>query len=191
MLVEPGSQGAKNAKTRGVEHVICGSALSAAFKMNSLPAIGLFDVLEHVQDELNFLKELYSSLSPGGILYGTVPAFQILWSHDDIRAGHFRRYSLKKIKKVLIECGFKTLFETYIFSLLPLPIFLFRTLPYCFGIDKRWGQVETVKRDHAKTEVLLGKILLRCLHPELEKIRKSKSLCFGGSCLVVAMKQEN
>ena len=58
VLVEPGLTGATNGKNKGLKDVICATADAARFKPHSLPAIGLFDVLEHIEDDLSFLKSL-------------------------------------------------------------------------------------------------------------------------------------
>ena len=130
VLVEPGPSGARNAKKRGLDHVICGTTHSAGFKNGSLPAIGVFDVVEHIDDDLGFLRHLRDLLEPGGMLYLTVPAFNFLWSHEDVDAGHFRRYTLGAMEKKLAEAGLKPVFGTCIFGFLTLPVFLLRTLPY-------------------------------------------------------------
>jgi hypothetical protein len=56
VLVEPGKQGALNAKKRGVTQVVCSTLEDAGFKNNSLPALGVFDVLEHIEDDRGFFK---------------------------------------------------------------------------------------------------------------------------------------
>ena len=99
VLVEPGPTGASNAKKRGVPHVICATTHTAQFKPGSIPAIGVFDVVEHIEDDIAFLKHLWELLVPGGMLYLTVPAYQFLWSQEDMEGGHFRRYTLSNLKK--------------------------------------------------------------------------------------------
>jgi SAM-dependent methyltransferase len=116
VLVEPGPSGARNAKKRGLEHVICGTTHTAGFKNGSLPAIGVFDVVEHVEDDLCFLHHLRDLLEPGGIIYLTVPTYNFLWSHEDVNAGHFRRYTVGGMNKKLAEAGLEPVFGTYIFS---------------------------------------------------------------------------
>jgi len=34
---------------------------------NSIPAAGAFDVVEHIEDNLHFLKTIYSKLRPNGL----------------------------------------------------------------------------------------------------------------------------
>jgi SAM-dependent methyltransferase len=186
VLVEPGPSGARNAKKRGLEHVICGTTHSAGFKNSTLPAIGVFDVVEHIEDDLGFLLHLRDLLKPGGMLYLTVPAYKFLWSHEDVNAGHFRRYTLASMKMKLLVAGLEPIFETYIFGFLTLPVFLLRTLPYRLGLVGKGGAGKEVKRDHSQKQGLMGAIMASSFESELNKIRTAKSQGFGGSCMIAA-----
>ena len=188
VLVEPGPSGARNAKNRGLQHVICGTTRSAGFKNGSLPAIGVFDVVEHIEDDLGFLRHLWDLLEPGGMLYLSVPAYNFLWSHEDVDAGHFRRYSLASMKMKLLEAEFKSVFGTHIFGFLPLPIFLLRTLPYRLGLVRKGTALKEVKKDHSQKQGLLGAMIAGSIKSEIVSIRAGKSAGFGGSCLVAARK---
>jgi SAM-dependent methyltransferase len=55
--------------------------------------IGMFDVLEHIPEEMKTLRALREALAPGGRLLLTVPAHQYLWSYFDESSQHCRRYS--------------------------------------------------------------------------------------------------
>ena len=113
VLVEPSSSGAVNAQKRGVKNIVCSSLEDANFIHNSLPAIGLFDVLEHIEDDSAFLTRINSLLKIDSILYITVPAYSWLWSDEDSSAGHFRRYTIKSLTKKLVSAGFKIEFSSY------------------------------------------------------------------------------
>ena len=113
VLVEPGSSGARNAKKRGITHVVCATSQSAKFKHGTLPAIGVFDVVEHIEDDIGFLNHLWELLVPGGMIYLTVPAYQSLWSLEDENGGHFRRYTLKSLEGKLEQSGFSVKYSTY------------------------------------------------------------------------------
>lgn len=187
-LVEPGWQGAWNARQRGVENVICAALEDADFYPQSLPAVGLFDVLEHIEDDAAFLKSLYNLLSPDGKLYLTVPAYPALWSADDRYACHYRRYTVTALKQRLREAGFTTVFATYIFWMLPLPIFLLRSLPSRLGLRKEdaWDQYHA---EHRERGGFAGKLLKALLNWELNRLQKGRAVGLGGSCLVVASKE--
>jgi len=65
------------------------------------------NVLEHIEDDLEQLREIYLNLSDQGKLIVYVPANQFLYSQMDEDLGHFRRYSKKEIENKLNRSGFK------------------------------------------------------------------------------------
>jgi 2-polyprenyl-3-methyl-5-hydroxy-6-metoxy-1,4-benzoquinol methylase len=68
---------------------------------NSIDAVLLLDVLEHIDDESKALKEALRILKPNGILICTVPAYQWLWTKRDVYHHHKRRYSRKSLMSTL------------------------------------------------------------------------------------------
>lgn len=188
VLIEPGSNGIANAKKRGLKNLVCFTFEDAQLINDSLPNVGLFDVLEHIENDTDFLQKIFSCLKPGGKVFITVPAYQFLWSNEDVHAGHFRRYTLNTIHKKLETCGFEVLYETYLFSFLSLPIFLFRTLP---GIFKTKHKKTARKNNKMKNGIvrLPGLILNPFMEWELRKIRRRERVRFGTSCLIVAIKK--
>ena len=187
VLVEPGEGGARNARQRGVDPVICATLQEAGFQPASLPAASLFDVLEHIQDDAAFLRDLAGYLVPGGRVYLTVPAYGWLWSADDDYAGHFRRYTLTQLGRVLRAAGLQIEFGTYIFTLLPAPIWLMRTLPTRLGLRKQ-NEWDRYQQEHSSRPGLAGQLLNRLLRVELGWLKRGRSLPLGGSCLMVAKK---
>lgn len=53
----------------------------------------LLDVLEHIENDSQFLREITSNMKQGALLLITVPSNMSLWSPHDEFHGHFRRYS--------------------------------------------------------------------------------------------------
>jgi SAM-dependent methyltransferase len=186
VLVEPGLQGALNARRRGVGSVVCARLEDVGFPTGILPAIGLFDVLEHIEDDRSFLRTLSSLLQPRGRLYLTVPAYRSLWSAEDVHAGHYRRYSLGGLKRLLGEAGFRIDFASYLFWLLPVPIFIQRTLPSLLLGHLRVGR-DQVRRDHVPTTSNRGRVLESLLRREIAWIRARRRIPIGSSCLVTAV----
>ena len=186
-LVEPGLTGVQNAAKRGVNQLICSTLEDAGFIPGSFPAAGVFDVLEHIEDQQGFLQNLYKLLIPGGRVYLTVPAFNSLWSVADEYAGHYRRYTKKELSDVLVKAGFRVEYSTYIFFMLPPPILLFRALPSRFGMRKQQDWV-SYTLEHSQRSGLSGRLLRKMLGWELAQIRAGKAIPVGGSCLVAAAK---
>lgn len=72
-----------------------------------------FDVLEHVEDDVNFLKRIRARLRPGGRLLLTVPAHPFLWGPFDEMNHHQRRYLRGSLRRSLVFAGFEVERSTY------------------------------------------------------------------------------
>ncbi|MCB0405352.1 MAG: class I SAM-dependent methyltransferase [Bdellovibrionales bacterium] len=84
-------------------------------------AIFMLDVVEHLEDDQRALCEVYQALRPGGLLVLTAPAFQRLWSHNDVFVGHKRRYTKKRFDALATNAGFEACHLAYFcFFLSPL-----------------------------------------------------------------------
>jgi SAM-dependent methyltransferase len=58
------------------------------------------DVLEHIQDDRCAFEKMIQLVRPGGIVIVTVPAGQWLFGYHDETIGHYRRYSLRTLRKL-------------------------------------------------------------------------------------------
>ena len=102
---------------------------------NALPetvdfdAVGLFDVLEHLDDPRAALVQALQRVRPGGLVVGTVPALMSLWSDADERAHHRLRYDRRSLDALLASLDDVTEREALPFNrLLVPPIFVQRRL---------------------------------------------------------------
>ncbi len=130
--VEPLPEGAVEIGRLGHE-VFCGTLEDLVLPTDSLPAVGLFDVVEHLEDPALLLTEVGRVLTPRGKVFVTVPAYQWLWSAEDEALGHFRRYSTRSISETLGRAGFSVLSSQYLFASLVPPALILRTLPHRLG----------------------------------------------------------
>jgi SAM-dependent methyltransferase len=187
VLIEPGVDGALAARARAVDPVICARLEDANLPSGCAASVGLFDVLEHIEDEATALKGIHSLLEPSGCLFITVPSYQFLFSSEDHAAGHFRRYTIPHLRRVLAKSNFRIEFASYFFTPLPPLIFLSRTMPTWLGMH------------HAEKHELAGSehlpsgpnawVMDRMLDLELRHLRAGKRSPFGGSCFCVAVKE--
>lgn len=65
----------------------------------------LFDVLEHIADDVASLRTAVRVLRPGGWLLVTVPAYSWLFGPHDRVHGHYRRYTADHLVRVAREAG--------------------------------------------------------------------------------------
>ncbi|MCM3878430.1 MAG: class I SAM-dependent methyltransferase [Thermoanaerobaculia bacterium] len=185
VLVEPGADGARAARERGLNTVVCSSLEDAGFRPGTLSGAGLFDVIEHVPADREFLERLYVLLKTNARLYLTAPAFRFLWSFDDEVAGHHRRYSQASLARVVEAAGFEVEAATYLFAPLPLPIFCLRTLPTLLG-RRSLARVAGAAAEHATGKGLLGRLMDTALDFEFARVLRGRRVPFGSTVLLTA-----
>lgn len=186
IVVEPGQAGARRARDRGLESINA-TLDEAGLEPTSVGAIGLFDVLEHIDDAQAFLRRSHALLRPEGRIYLTVPAYQSLWSAEDVYARHFRRYTARSLRRSLSKAGFDVELTTYMFAVLPLPVLIFRTLPFRFGRPRPWSAA-AVLEDHTPAKGIARGLLAGLLALERFVFRTIGYLPFGGSVVGVGRK---
>jgi SAM-dependent methyltransferase len=126
--------------------------------------IFLWDVLEHIPDEDNFLQALLFHLAPGGKLVVNVPAGRWAYSGYDRAAGHVRRYSIHTLREVAARNHLDLLEWSY-WGLPLAPVLLVRKLrrvrkddggkaDYAAGFDTGTTAVNNALGLLAKCEVI-------------------------------------
>lgn len=80
---------------------------------DSIRAVVLLDVLEHVGDPVAVLSHVRETLQPGGGVVVTVPAYQWLYSDWDQALGHYRRYTRGLLRSQAEQAGFQVLKLTH------------------------------------------------------------------------------
>lgn len=186
LSVEPLPEGAREIARMGAE-VFCGTLHDLGLPSGSLPAVGLFDVIEHLEDPSDLLREVARVLSPAGRLVVTVPAYQMLWSAEDEALGHFRRYSTKTLRREMVHSKFTVLSARYCFASLVPAAALLRTLPHRLG--RRSTPDEVLARNSARLNPgAASRWARRVLAAEARAARHFR-LPFGLSVLAVAQRR--
>ena len=68
---------------------------------NHFDSVYSVHVMEHIADDLAFLKEMLTLTRPRGAVIVLVPALPFLFSELDRNVGHFRRYTKKTIRTLV------------------------------------------------------------------------------------------
>jgi hypothetical protein len=76
------------------------------------------DVLEHVDNDLELLKESIQFAKPNSYIMISVPAFSFLWSGHDDFLEHKRRYTTGQLKTLSDKAGLEIIDLRYVFGLL-------------------------------------------------------------------------
>lgn len=103
-----------------LRNAIHARGVGVATSLGDLQTGPLFDgvyslnVLEHIEDDQDALSRIRGLLRPGGGLFLYVPAFPILYSANDRRVGHFRRYRRASLSALLASAGFTVTRAKYV-----------------------------------------------------------------------------
>jgi SAM-dependent methyltransferase len=150
--------------------------------------VGMFDVLEHIEDDAATLREVRALTSPDGYLVLTVPAHMALWGPFDEESHHCRRYEREQLHERLTDAGFTVEYLTpFMASLYPV------------ARVTRWlsGRANDVRRRfHLKRKsVVLTDLTVRpvindvvafLLRQEVGMLRRRMTLPMGTSLLAIA-----
>ncbi len=152
--------------------------------------IGLFDVLEHLPNDLNILRALFEMLDDGGVLLLTVPAHMSLWSYFDEASHHQRRYAMSELCDKLNRAGYQVEYVSHYMSLLFPLVWLGRQL--AGWLDRRPASDQARVRDLATNELrivpIINEVLLWLLSFELPLVTRRSRIPLGTSIVAIARK---
>lgn len=106
------------------------------FAPGSFDVVVAFDVIEHVERDVESLAKLREQLAPGGRLMMTVPALPWLWSQHDVTHHHFRRYTRGQLAAMLRRAGLEPVRISYFNTLLFPAIAGVRLFKKAFGLKE-------------------------------------------------------
>ena len=149
-------------------------------KKKKFDTILMFDVLEHIADDADFLDKTVSPLlNDNGKIILTVPAYQALFSKHDISLKHFRRYNVRMIKECCNKANLKVIKSHYFYaSLLPL-----RVLTKLLNRDNKANEWKYNDK-HIITRMIRG-----ILNLDYNICKKMNKLSFGLSLFIVIEKK--
>lgn len=92
-----------------VETCTCDLSKSTHFEplADAVDTVICLNVLEHIEDDLGALRNIYNALSPGGRAIVLVPCGQEIFGQLDVILGHYRRYSDAQLQDVFEQAGFE------------------------------------------------------------------------------------
>lgn len=153
---------------RGLKYAFQSTVEEFDFAQFPIKAAIMLDVIEHIEDDIGIMKQVYDKLPNGAWFITTVPAYQSLWSrHDEIHQ-HYRRYNRLDFNNLLRQVGFNIVYSSYFNTLLFAPAVLKRHIDKLTGAEKKQNEpVENVppivnkvfKNVFLLEKFLLGKII--------------------------------
>jgi len=171
-------------KARGIEDAHLMDAQKPAWADERFDVLIASDVLEHLVDDSQAIREWRRLLKPNGRFIVFVPAFPSLWSEHDEANNHYRRYRRTDLRQRLQTNGFILERSSYWNFFLFVPVALIRLL-------KRWlprRKDATEQGDIFETPALINRVLLSLLRFENWCIGRGINWPFGVSVMAVARK---
>jgi hypothetical protein len=77
----------------------------------------LNDVLEHIEDDIDFLSRIVREAPKSSLFIITVPAMMSLWSSHDVFLKHFRRYQQSEVEQLCEISGLSGRKGQYLYGL--------------------------------------------------------------------------
>jgi len=145
--------------------------LAEATSTGRYDSVLLINVLEHIEDDNKAAVQLAGALEPGGRLVLWVPAFSQLYSDFDRRIGHYRRYRIPELRKVLAGAGLEVVDIRY--------VNLVGSLAW-WVVAKKLGRVPTTSG--------LVRLFDKACVPTLRRLESGRRPPFGQSIFCVARK---
>ena len=81
--------------------------------LEKFDTIFALNVVEHIPDHVQAMKNAMKMLKPGGKVVILVPAFQSLYNGFDVQLDHQRRYTQKSLRQLIESAGFKVVHHQF------------------------------------------------------------------------------
>jgi SAM-dependent methyltransferase len=147
--------------------------------VDEFDGVGIYDVLEHVEDDRGVLDSIGRALHQDGFVIITVPQHPALWSAVDVQAHHVRRYTWRGLEALLHEVGFTVEYATsFVTALLPV-MWLSR-------MSKRDCLKEVDPLDELRLPAWLNRLFGGALSVEARLLAAGFRFPIGGSLLILA-----
>ena len=116
-------------KRRNLNLIVRSDANDALpFRDETFAVITCLDVLEHLDKDIDLIREMFRICKPGGYVLLTVPAFQAFWSLHDTVLHHRRRYTKIRLLATLKQADFRVMKISYYNVTMSIPIMVIRKI---------------------------------------------------------------
>jgi len=130
------------------------------------------NVLEHIQDDVDAVSAMARQVRPGGKVVLFVPAGPVAFGRLDRELGHYRRYTIRSLKKVFHRAGLQWVAGRYSNSV---------------GLFGWWFNSVVLGRCHVPSQQ--AAVFNRCV-PLISALERLAPVPFGQSVLGVGLKKD-
>ena len=139
----------------------------------------LLDVIEHVQNPVEFVEVASFYLKRDGYPIINVPAVQTLYSNYDVVAGHLRRYDKRRLNRDIKDAGMRATVLTY-WGMSLVPLLALRKLLLAFS-----KREDVIRTGFSPPGRWADKLLRLMMHTELAVAAR---VPYGTSLLAIAQR---
>ncbi|MBI4322971.1 MAG: class I SAM-dependent methyltransferase [Candidatus Omnitrophica bacterium] len=113
-------------RRQGVSSIVQGQADALPIVGESCDLVTALGLMEHLEHDEQFLREVRRVLKPGGVGLLLTSAYRVLWGrHDDV-VHHKRRYRRSALTRMIRAVDFEVIKVSYVNAALFVPILLMR-----------------------------------------------------------------
>ena len=160
------------------------------FPTETYDLICAFDVIEHVEHDLQALNEIKRVLKKDGTIFTTVPAFSFLWGDHDEVNHHYRRYTLQNYKSLFSKNKLETSYTNYFNFWLFIPIAIVRVLTNLISQNPDSSRAKITDNEGLNSNKFIGILLKMIFKSEKHLLGTGIRLPFGVSIIHIGKKQE-
>lgn len=171
-------------RDKGAARLARADLTAPPFRAGAFDTVLALDVIEHLDDDVAFLREAGALLAPGARLVIVVPAFPLLWSQHDETFQHRRRYTTHTLEAAVRAAGLSPQRITYLHALIFPVALVWRVASRTLGL----GRVAP-KHDFWPIPRWLNRLLARAYAIEARWVARF-DLPFGVSAACVATRRE-
>jgi SAM-dependent methyltransferase len=110
------------------------------FREGAFDTILALDVIEHLDDDVGFLRKAAALLAPGARFVIAVPAFPLLWSRHDETFQHRRRYTEASLEAAVRAAGLVPVRTTYLHAAIFPVALVWRVASRRLGLGRVGGE---------------------------------------------------
>lgn len=179
--VDISDEAIKFMSSNGHRGVVKVDGIELPFDSKTYDIVGAFDVLEHIDEQVDALMEWKRVIKDSGAIVITVPAYQWLWSGHDIALHHKRRYTVKRLAEAGKKAGLRPYKISYAIAFSTPLIIGFRLSA------KLLRQKIGPETSYVDVPIWMNSLFSRLLVLEA-KLHKFINLPFGTSVIVIFKK---
>lgn len=189
--MDPFSEGLVLARRRSSLPLVRGRIEQPPFT-EPFDLVGMFDVLEHLDEDTAILRQVRALVKPRGYLIVTVPAHMALWSRFDEESHHRRRYERADLGPRMAAAGFHVEYLTHFMAALYPVARLSRYaagivdgIRRCMHLNERSAVLADIR-----VRPMLNGVMGFALKQEIPILRGRRQIPIGTSLLAVARRVE-